>query len=210
MATGLLALVTQRKSGSERFYYDGRDAGFDLLSFWQWSASDLVSNATRGVLAEYIVSQALGVANGIWNEWDAFDIRTKTDVKVEVKSAAYVQTWYQRRLSQIVFTVGPRRGFDPKTNVLDDQPKWQAEVYVFALLAVQEKKAVDPLKLEQWAFYVLPVSVLEKRKRSQHSITLKSLQSLCPLPVRFAELADAIHRAGERSKHNSTMAAATS
>jgi hypothetical protein len=210
MAADLSALVTQRKSGFERFCYNGGDAGFDLLSFWQWSVSDLVSNATRGVLAEYIVARALGVADGVRNEWDAFDLRTKTHVKVEVKSAAYVQSWYQRGLSRIVFTVGPRRGWDPKTNVSDDQPKWQAEVYVFALLTLQEKESVDPLKLEQWEFYVLPVSVLQNRKRSQHSITLKSLQSLCPLPVRFVELAEAIHRAGGRSEDYTTMATGAS
>ena len=42
------------KIGSEPFVYRGESIGADLLGFWHWAYSDLVSNATRGVLAEYI------------------------------------------------------------------------------------------------------------------------------------------------------------
>ena len=54
-----------------------------------------------------------------------------------------------------------------------------ADVYVFALLAHQDKASVDPLDLAQWKFYVLPTSTLDSRNRSQYSITLKSLSTLC-------------------------------
>jgi hypothetical protein len=64
---------------------------FDLLSFWQWSASDLLSNATRGTVAEYLVARALDAdPEGIRDEWAAYDLKTKDGVKVEVKSAAYL------------------------------------------------------------------------------------------------------------------------
>jgi hypothetical protein len=52
-----------RKTVNERFLESGADAGFDLLSFWGWSVSDLINNATRGVLAEFIVAPALGLAH---------------------------------------------------------------------------------------------------------------------------------------------------
>jgi hypothetical protein len=77
-----------RKSGTERFHRNGAQLGFDLLSFWQWSSSDLVNNVLRGRLAEYIVAQDLGVAGGTRTEWDAYDLQTKSGIKVEVKSAA--------------------------------------------------------------------------------------------------------------------------
>ena len=38
-----------------------------------------------------------------------------------------------------------------------------AQVYVFALLARTDKATVDPLDLDQWAFYVLPTAVLDGR-----------------------------------------------
>ncbi len=60
----------KRHEGGEPFCDDGLSLGFDLLSFWQWSSSDVVSNATRGVLAEYLVAQALGVAeDSLREEW---------------------------------------------------------------------------------------------------------------------------------------------
>jgi len=48
------------KTGKEKFHEDGKLLAHDLLSFWQWSASDLVGNAMRGILAEYIVASAVG------------------------------------------------------------------------------------------------------------------------------------------------------
>jgi hypothetical protein len=103
-----------RRSGVERFHHGREAQGFDLLSFWQWSASDLVSDTLRGVLAEYLVAQAMGVANtGIREKWASFDIRTPQGITFEVKSAAYVQSWHQERLSPIVFSCpksGPRMG----------------------------------------------------------------------------------------------------
>jgi len=53
-----------RKTGDESFRSGNGSAGFTLLNFWQWTASDLVSNSTRGVLAEFLVARALGVETG--------------------------------------------------------------------------------------------------------------------------------------------------
>jgi len=51
---------------------------------------------------------------------------------------------------------------------------------------------VDPLNIDQWHFYVLPTAVLDARKRSQHSITLKSLEKLCSEPTTYDELPKAV------------------
>ncbi len=185
-----------RRTGAERFRYDDEDLGFDLLSFWQWSTSDLVSNATRGVLAEYIVARALGLqSEGVRNEWAAYDLQTEDGVKVEVKSAAFVQSWHQERLSTIQFLVRKTQAWDPETNLRVQERRRQADVYVFALLAHQDKHSIDPLNVGQWQFYVLPTSTLDARQRSQYSITLKSLQRLCGPPVGYGELAEAVKRA---------------
>jgi hypothetical protein len=50
------------------------------------TASDLVSNSTRGVLAEFIVARALGLDTGVRTEWQAFDLETASGKKIEVKS----------------------------------------------------------------------------------------------------------------------------
>ncbi|MDO8479647.1 MAG: hypothetical protein Q7W02_26315 [Candidatus Rokubacteria bacterium] len=193
-------LTTTRKTGAGRFHEHGKEIGFDLLSFWQWSTSDLVSNVTRGRLAEYVVARALGMASeGVRDEWAAFDLVTPSGIKVEVKSAAHVQSWHQRALSPVSFVVPKTLAWDADTNVQAREARRQADVYVFALLAHVDKATIDPLDLGQWRFYVLPTSVLDGRSRSQHSITLKSLERLAGLPVEYSRVSDAVERAAGRA-----------
>src|SRR3954463_8822598 len=89
------ALEVTRKTGDEPFHTAGKPTEHRLLNFWQWSASDLASNAWRGLLAEFLVAQALGVSDGVRTEWDAVDIVLPSGRSIEVKSSAYVQTWAQ-------------------------------------------------------------------------------------------------------------------
>ena len=49
-------------------------------------------------------------------EWDPFDLKTQSGIKVEVKSAAYLQSLHQERLSSIRFGIGPTRRWDARTN----------------------------------------------------------------------------------------------
>lgn len=188
---GLQRLTITRKEGKEPFHINGNRLDFDLLSFWQWTASDLVSNATRG-----IVARALGMAEkGLRDEWAAFDLETTSGVKIEVKSAAYVQSWHQKRLSSITFMTPKTRAWDADTNTQSRETKRQADVYVFALLAHADKTTIDPLNIDQWRFYALPATILDKRTRSQHSITLKSLEKLCPGASTYTELPKAVEKA---------------
>lgn len=196
MSEYLGRLTIMRKTGQEPFHSNGQALEVNLLGFWQWSASDLVSNVTRGRLAEYIVAQALGLATaGIRDEWAAFDLQTPSGIKIEVKSSAYVQSWHQEKLSQIMFVVPKTRTWDANTNVQSREARRQADVYVFALLAHTDKTTIDPLNVNQWQFYVLPTTALNARARSQHSITLKSLKRLCGGTVSFADLSMAIAKA---------------
>jgi hypothetical protein len=188
MANDLGRIKVERRLGDERFLSDGHDLGFDLLSFWQWNTSDLVSNATRGVLAEYIVARALGVdVTGVRGEWAAYDLTAPSGLKIEVKSAAYLQSWSQRELSRIEFSTRKTRTWDPETNRQAKKAARHADVYVYALLAHQEKKTLNPLDVSQWEFYVLTRTILDARKRSQYSITLKSLRGIAQ-PVKYEDL----------------------
>src|SRR5687767_5377816 len=67
-------LTVSRKTGQEVFRNGTSPLSIDLLAFWQWAASDLVSNALRGRLAEFLVAQAMGIADGVRTEWDAYDL----------------------------------------------------------------------------------------------------------------------------------------
>jgi hypothetical protein len=185
--------ITPTMMDGKELFHDGKVAlSFSISDFWRWSVSDLVSNATRGILAEFIVANALEVPFGnIRDEWAAWDLTTIDGIKVEVKSAAYIQSWYQKELSPISFGVKKRKAWNPELEMQEETPIRHADVYVFALLSCKDQSIIDPLDVGQWEFYVLPTAVLNSRERSQHSISLQSLQKLC-LPLKYNSIKTAV------------------
>jgi hypothetical protein len=167
------------KTGHEPLTFNNKRLNFSLLDFWRWSVSDILSNATRGRLAEFIVATAANInIDKCRNEWSAFDLETPDGIKLEIKSAAYLQSWFQRTFSKISFSTKAAVYWGSETNKQSEIKKRHADIYVFCLLHHNDKQTVDPLNLNQWEFYVLATRQLNDYTRSQHSITLKSLQSL--------------------------------
>jgi len=192
--TGFAQLNVARKTGDERFYRNGNLLDLTLHNFWQWSASDLVSNTTRGILAEYIVANALGLADGVRAAWDAFDLLTKDGIKIEVKSAAYLQSWYHKKLSAITFGIRPTRLWDASTNRLATELKRQADIYVFCVLDHKEKDSLDSLNLDQWEFYILRASILDEKFPTQKTIGLGGLLKMNPCVAKYEEIARCIEQ----------------
>jgi hypothetical protein len=188
-------IETTRKIGDEPFEFNGSSLPISLLSFWQWSSSDIVGNAMRGILAEYIVASSVGVNSGIRTEWDAFDVITPEGIKVEVKSAAYIQSWEQKKHSAIQFSIRPTQGWDSESNERTSEVRRQADVYVFCLLKHKDQSNINPLNLDQWEFYVLPTSALNQSVGVQKTITLSRLESLNPSKVNYGELYSSIKAA---------------
>ena len=196
-------LAITRKTGSEQFHSNGKSLDFNLESFWQWSTSDIISNATRGILAEYLVARALGLGkSGVRDEWAVNDLQTTSGITIQVKSSAYIQSWHQDKPSQIIFNVQKTRVYDPDTNILSKDAKRSSDLYVFAVLTHKDKLTIDPLNIDQWQFYVLPTKVLDER--DQNSITLKTLEKLCLeklcSAVSYDDLGKAIEDLGTHSK----------
>lgn len=187
------------RSGSDRFSDSGVVMDFELLDFWKWMGSSLLNNAMRGVLAEFIVARALGIEGGVRVEWDACDLITMDGVRVEVKSAAYCQTWAQRRLSLIGFDIAPKWPDTIPTNERGDRARRAADVYVFCLLHHMEKESVEPMQLEQWTFYVLPARVLDERVPLQKRIALSSLLKLKPDETNYRGLSESLARASQKA-----------
>lgn len=167
------------KSGQERLTLNDKSLDFSLLDFWRWSVSDILSNATRGRFAEFIVATATNIDMTILrDEWSAYDLETPEGIKLEIKSAAYIQSWFQRSFSKISFSTKAALYWDSLTNDQSSEKKRHADVYVFCLLHHDNKPTVDPLIMNQWEFYVMATKELNEYTRSQHSITLNSLQRL--------------------------------
>lgn len=183
----------RRLEGTELFEGAGATKVPTLADFWRWGASDLLSNAMRGMLAEFIVGSALGCVDGVVRrEWDAYDLEAN-GIKVEVKSTAQLQTWPQKDYSKLSFDISKTAGWDGGTSKwLPGPPRRQANVYVFCVLTADNKATVNPMDLSQWVFYVVATKALDKL-RDQKTITLTSLVARFKLaPIGYAQIADAV------------------
>ncbi|MED5815792.1 hypothetical protein VST63_25825 [Mycolicibacterium sp. 050232] len=169
--------------------------------FLGWAYHDLLTNTTRGVLAEYIVAKALGIGDTKRLEWDKHDLDID-GVGVEVKSAAYVQTWEQTRSSVIEFSIGPAKGWDARTNTYAPSAGRSADVYVFCLLEGEDREHIDPLEVAQWTFYVLPTSVLNRKVPTQKRIRLGPLLALGPDQCTYDGLKAAVDAAAAANRGN--------
>ena len=162
---------------------NGAPLGLTLLDYWRWSGSDLLGNAERGVLAEFLVASALGAAHEPRAEWAVHDVRASlggADVTVEVKSAAWYQSWHQERPSDIRFDIAPRKWlWNPETNgsVELRKPRRFASVYVFCVLGAPDGSRPDPFETDQWGFYVLDTASLDRAKPRQQTIGLRPLRA---------------------------------
>ena len=183
-----------RKNGSERLHNNGKEISVQLVEFWRWSASDLLSNATRGIFAEFIIASALGLVDNVRSEWDSYDLITQEGKRIEVKSAAYLQSWSQKELSKISFSIRPSRKWNSNTGKMGNISERQADIYVFCLLDHQDQKTVDPMNLSQWRFFIISVDVLNQHCAGQKSISLTKLQGLNPFEVSYEEISDCINQ----------------
>lgn len=202
--TGLKQIKAIPKTGREILTNSGLNTDYCLLDFWRWSVSDILSNATRGRFAEFIVGTAIGLnPNNLRDEWDAYDLVTVDGIKIEVKSASYIQSWEQKNFSTISFSIKPAKYWDSEINMQRGETKRHADIYVFCLLKHKDQNTIDPLKMEQWDFYILPTYRLDNYERSQSSITINSLQKLTD-PKKYAELNFEIINAYEEQKNYKT------
>lgn len=182
-------------TGNEHFSVNGREIDITMKDFWIWAYSDLTNNIHRSVLAEYIVSTSLG--NSAKTElsrimWRPYDLLSKEGYKVEVKSAAYVQSWDAKHPDRISFRIAPARLPDKTGDYKDDAPlQRNSDVYVFCIYKAITKDE-SPLDLDKWDFYVLPTKILDEKKPTQKTITLPSLMQLKPMWCDYYGISDAI------------------
>jgi len=67
-----------------------------------------------------------------------------------------------------------------------------AEVYVFCVLKHKDKATVDPVRLDQWDFYVLPTSEIDKQLGAQKTVGLERLRTLSHRRVEYGGITGAV------------------
>jgi hypothetical protein len=160
---------------------DDRIAGLKDLplgDFWSWAYSDVLTNRNRSIFAGFMVASALGLLDVPRVEWDAVDLRYQGK-GIEVKSAAYLQSWQQKELSTIRFDIAKKRSWDARANTYAEEPMRSADCYVFCLYPETDPAKVDVLDVNAWQFYVLSRIQIDRELGERKSIGLQRLQSMC-------------------------------
>ena len=181
--------MIEKLSGEEKI---GEFENLKILDFWSWAYSDILSNRNRAIFAEFLVATALGEIDKPRIEWDAVDLLYRGK-KIEVKSAAYIQSWQQNKLSVIRFDIGKKIGWFAETNSSGTLAERNADCYVFCLFMEQNREEANILDVEKWTFFVTQTRQLEERFNNQKSVSLNYLKAIC-LETNFRELKQVIEK----------------
>ena len=178
------------KTGQEQFTNHGSPIGVSVLDFWRFSYSELNSDP-RDDIAEYLVSLALGITEPYnKRDWTLFDI-DYNGRPIEVKSTSYFQTW--RKDGKVT----RNRSFsirEAKANG-DVAARRHSEVYVFCVLNGDTEAESNPLKLDNWDFYIVPTAVINEKCEHNNTITLKRIENLGYAKIPYANLKEAVDAA---------------
>ena len=141
-------------------------------------------------LSEFLVASALKVTEQPRTEWDFIDIQYKSK-KIEVKSAAYIQSWPQDKISTIRFDIGKKKGWDSSTNTYLIEPVRSSDCYVFCLFTEKDIDKANVLDCNQWRFFVVDTKEINLKFRNQKSISLSVVEQLTK-PVSYSKLRETV------------------
>ncbi|MDO5146100.1 MAG: hypothetical protein Q4D60_03780 [Eubacteriales bacterium] len=119
-----------------------------------------------------------------------YDITSPSGRRVEVKSAAYLQSWTRDYYSKINFDIAPKRAWTPESGYSPEVVR-HSDLYVFCVYTALSKDQ-SILDLDLWDFYVLPTAVLNQECPEQKKIGLQSLIALGPIKTNFSNLGNVI------------------
>ncbi len=174
-------------TGKEKLIVQGKATDITLQEFWAWNFSDLLNNTMRGAYAEFLVSKALGLdVSKPRVDWGAYDI-TYCNLRIEVKSSAYLQAWEQTKPSKIQFSIAPSRAWSP-VNGYENLSIRHSDVYIFCLFTARIKETANLLNTDEWVFYVMPTKEINKIFKETKTISLNALLKANPQICTFQDL----------------------
>ena len=187
----------------EKFLHKGKEL-FSVLDFWRYAYSQL--EGLGDTLAEFFVAKALGIekAENV-NYWTAYDMAYQNK-RIEVKATRYVHPWNTHISKVRTFSIEPTNNSywrNSKDGVNSGKKlSRQSEVYVFCLNSNMDIQNSDPLKVDDWVFYVIPTFEINnycKDNPEQKKISLNVVRRLAKSGVAFDELKNAVDAAIEKS-----------
>lgn len=173
--------------------------GTHVHDFWRFALPNLQVNTARGWFAEFLVAKAVGIERPVRIEWDDYDVVWE-GIRIEVKASGRMQTWVQKKPSQLRFSGLSSRSWTAQSVDYAAERSYNADLYVFAVQTSDTHENYDPLDVNQWRFAVLPVAEVEAT--GYRSLSWAAVERLAGGDIGFAELRDDIVRKSGRTVHD--------
>ena len=174
-------IVLEKKSvfglkGNEEFTYYDQKTEMNISDFWRWHYSDVYDLQDK--IAEYVVAKALGCSEPYnVGTWTLFDILYR-GYRIEVKETSYYHSWQtdeETKSRQRIF--GITKAYSEYQNNKSIFER-QNDIYVFCLNTGDTKNDSNPLKLENWEFYIIPTAIIDKECGNGKTISLSKVRKL--------------------------------
>lgn len=167
--------------------------------FFQWAYGNALDNATRGVIAEYLIHRAVGGIGTCRQNWDGFDVETESGIKIEVKASGYVQSWQQQKPSEIEFKIAKRDAWIASENRYLGRQCRYADVWIFCVHAERDRGRADPFDTDQWEFYIATSQWLDEVFGNQQRVRLSVLRGKGLTPLHYSQIAAAVQGMAKKS-----------
>jgi len=178
-------------SGNELLSTNEHASSYSILDYWKWAYSDLHSNVSRGVFAEFLVGSALDIVSTPREEWAPYDL-IYDKYRIEVKSASYLQSWDENFHEHILFDISPKKSWSSDLGYSVSAAR-HSEIYVFCLFNALSKD-IPVYDLSHWEFFILPTKTLDCKLPEQKKLSLPSLKNLDPICCDYLGLHDVISK----------------
>lgn len=184
--------------GNEPFLLNGKDTSLTMNDFWRWAYSDLNNDALRSMLAKFIVASSLEITtlgmDSIRDTEKSYDLLSKDGYKIDVRSAAYIQTLDEECPDHISFSITPIMPSGKKTTICKtDILQRNSDAFIFCIFKAQTKDE-SPLDLDLWDFYILSTKTLNEKRPAMKTITLPSLMQMKPVRCDYYGIEEAIRK----------------
>ena len=180
-------------TGNESFDLDGKPIGLKIQDFWRFKYSNIYFLLES--IAEFLVAKALGLYephNADW--WTLYDIRYR-DFRIEVKETSYYHPWNSNGVVSKQRTFGITMANSAYENFSSvNKHERQNDIYVFCLNKGNTREESNPLNLNNWDFYIVPTSLINRHCREQKTISLGRIKRLGFLPMPYDKIRAEVDR----------------
>lgn len=204
--TRLECAVDERRQRMTQYHSYTEDEVFTMngepvctvLDFWRFEFGALQS--MQGTMAEYLVYRALEIPKAENTlKWTSYDLSYKCK-RIEVKATGYIHSWNKNKQSNVrTFSIAPSNNNYWFVKDESDSKKMsrQNELYVFCLNTQRDYENYDPLKIDEWDFYVIPTYQINERCNKigipdQKTISLNVVKRMAGSPVKWSALKEKI------------------